>query len=831
MDYFAEPLDTVYKQLATSPSGLSDDEANARIAHHGKNVISVKSEPLWRIIAEPFRSIFVFVLFAAAAISVMHHAYLDAAIVVAIVLVNATIFYIQRYSTHRILRSLQKKNTDTAAVVRANKHLRISSSLLVPGDIIILDEGDKVPADARIIESHSCRVNESQLTGESLPIEKTNRPTHRTSELYERACMIYQGSFIIGGMAHAVVVATGNDTEFGQLAKLSATPYIKSPVEQKIDKLVTHVIAGVTAMAVVAFILALARGIEFSEALRFVMALAVSAVPESLSIAITVVLAIGMRKMAAKKALVRTMSAIENIGEISTIATDKTGTLTKNKPAVSNIVPLFATKPTLLRTLQRSTIPADKLKVRDPLDIAFEAYAPHDAQPLQTYPFEHAVGVSGAIYHNGGTYALYVKGAPEKIVLHSNLTDTEREKALITLNTLTSDGLRVVALAHVSLQKAPTSLEQIAKVRFNFDGYVGIADALRSEARGAIAQAQRAGITVRMITGDHFETAYHISRKLGLATSRDDVFDCRNLHRLSDKQLEAVILRTKVFSRVLPEQKYQILTTLKAHGITAMTGDGVNDVPALTKADVGIAMGSGVSITRDASDIILLDDNFRSIVTAIHEGRAIYANIKRIIGYLLATNFGEVLVSIGSLLLGLPLPFTPIQILWINLVTDTCLVIPLGMEPAEKNVMRQAPLRAGAPLLERRDFIRTITVAVTMAGVVLGIYLTALPIHTAAYASTLAFHAIVVMQWANAFGFRSDTEWTFKRLGVHNRAFYIGLTIAILLQALTLFTSFGGLLSLTPIAIKDFAVTTFVGFIAPLIVLDLLKIIRRRQAS
>jgi len=831
MEYFSASLSEVYTQLRTGITGLSNREADERQKHFGSNALVVQREPFWRVALEPFRSIFVYVLFAAAGISFMHHAYLDAIIVLAIVAINAIIFYLQRYATEKILRSLQKKSADTSMVIRAAAQLRVPSSALVPGDVIVLNEGDKVPADARVIESRSCRVNESQLTGESLPVEKTNRPDKKTSEIYERACMVYQGSFIIGGSAHAVVTETGNNTEFGKLARLSAQPYEKSPVEQKIDKLVAYVVAASAAIAIVAFILALLRGIEVSDALRFVMALTVSAVPEGLAIAITVVLAIGMRKMAAKKALIRTMASIENLGAITTIATDKTGTLTKNKPTVSITVPLFASDSALLRTLQYSTLAAAGGMVRDPLDIALETFAPLQTEPVQTYAFEHEIGASGAIYHSGSTYRLYIKGSPEKIIARSDLTDTEREKAHLELNKLTSGGLRVIALAHVSLLKIPSTLAGMGSAPLVFDGYVGIVDALRSEARAAIAAAHRAGISVRMITGDHFETAYHIGRELGLASSRDEVFDCRHMNRLNDKQLDVVVARTKVFSRVLPEQKYRILTMLKAHNITAMTGDGVNDIPALTKADVGIAMGSGASITKDASNIILLDDNFRSIVSAIREGRTIYSNIKRMVGYLLATNLGEVLVSLGALAAGLPLPFTPIQILWINLVTDSCLVIPLGMEPADKAIMKEAPLRANAPLLARRDILRTVTLAVAMAIVTLGIYVVMSHSNSSAYAGTLAFNAIVVMQWASAFGFRSDKDWAFARLAVHSPAFSIGLAISVGLQLMTLFTAFGGLLSITTTTVGDLFLTSCIAFVIPIVVLELFKITKTWQRN
>ena len=829
MKYYNAPLEDVYTSLKSNAVGLSKHEAATRLVKDGPNRIVIKGDPLWRKIIEPFRSVFMFVLLAAAAISLYHHEPLDAIIIIVIILVNAGIYYVQRFSTERILRSLQKKNVSVITVLRSGVEERIDSERLVVGDIIILEEGDKIPADARIISVRSCRVDESQLTGESLPIEKTSRPVKANSEIYERTNMLYQGSFLVGGEATAIITETGNDTEFGKLARLSSGPHRKTPVEQKIDRLVTQVIIGVTAVSVVTFGLALYRGIEITEALRFVMALAVSAVPEGLPIAITIILTLGMRKMAARKALVRNMAAIENTGAITTIATDKTGTLTKNLLSVKAIVPFGgSTRTATEKTLQLSTLPGAKSRVRDPLDTAFELYERNDKKPIHTYAFEHTVAMSGNLYHHGAELQLFVKGAPEKIIAASNLTDTEREKASIELNKLTANGLRVIALAHLKLAKQPESLEKITK-RFEFDGFVGVADVLRPEAKGAIRQAQAAGITVRMITGDHFETAYQIGKELGFVTSRDDVFDCRKMNVMNDATLEKIIAHTKVFSRVIPEQKHRILTILKKHDVAAMTGDGVNDIPALTNSHVGFSMGSGAAIARDAGDIILLDDNFRSIVSAIKEGRTIYANIKRMISYLLATNFGEVLVSVCSLIIGTPLPLTPIQLLWINIATDTPMVIPIGLEPAEKNIMKEPPHAPNAPLLSRYMIVRTLAVAVTMAATTLGIFLYFLSGHSEEYARTLAFNALVVMQWASAFGFRSEYDSVFARLAIKNTGFYIGLGCAVLLQSLVMFTPFGVLFGTVSVALSDLAWTSLVALIMPLVAIELHKLIHRPE--
>jgi Ca2+-transporting ATPase len=834
MDYHSLSTDATLAELRTSERGLSDIEIDERQREYGINTLAVHTEPLWKKIIEPFRSIFIIVLFFAAMISLFHHAYIDAIIILVIIAVSAIIYYVQQYSTEKILRSLQKHNKLEVTVVRSNGTVVIDSIELVPGDIILLEEGDKVPADSRLIDVRSFRVDESQLTGESLPVQKHSDPVAQASEIYERHNMVYQGSFTIGGYAKAVVVATGNTTEFGRLAALSSETDSTSPVQLKIDKLITQIIVAVVAIAMTSFVLAVYRGIELTEALRFVIALAVSAVPESLPIAISVILALGMHRMAKRKALVRSMPAIETIGVITTIATDKTGTLTKNKLTVQELW-ATSTNAVLESSLVNSLLPQGSSKVGDPLDTAFTEYATKrhithskKTMPAKVFQFEHSVAMSGNLWHKGNHFELFIKGAPEHVIERSDLTENERESVTAKLHHLTGLGYRVIALAHTEITTELSSLEALPKRhKLTFDGFVAIADILRPEAKAAIKTAQKAGIIVRMITGDHFETAYHIGKELGLVASRDEVFDSRKLSVMSDEELANTIDTIRVFARVVPEQKHRILSVLKKRDITAMTGDGVNDVPALTNAHVGLAMGSGVQIAKDAGDIILLDDNFRSIVSAVHEGRTIYANIKRMVTYLLSTNLGEVLVSFGSLVFGMPLPLAPVQILWINLATDSCLVIPLGLEPGEKRNMNVPPHKASAPLLSKYMVSRIVITALTMAITVLVLYWTYMNTYGVDYARTVAFSVLVVMQWASALSMRSDYEPVWKRVFKLSPAFLIGLTTAIILHLAALFTPLGELLHITTISLGDLAHITGIGIVVPLIVIETHKLVGR----
>jgi Ca2+-transporting ATPase len=831
MLYYTKTAEQALRDLDVSRSGLAVSEAAERLAIHGPNSVTVKGEPLWRKLIEPFANVFMLVLFIAAVISFLQQTWLDGTIIATIMAVSAIIYYIQRFSTERILRSLQRHDPQTVDVLRDGRTVKLDASQLVPGDVITLGEGDKVPADTRLIDSNSLRVDESQLTGESLPISKQTEKLPDDKEVYEQSNMLFQGSFVVGGEAMAVVVATGNNTQFGQLAALSTNVDMVSPVQAKIDKLLTQIIATVAAMALIAFTLSLWRGVDMVESLRFVLALSVSAVPEGLPVAISVVLVLGMRRMAAKKALVRTMRAIETIGVITTIATDKTGTLTKNQLTVQTTWPK-STKHFI--ELISQAINHRSGAMHDPLDNAFHEYArqhhvplPRN-EPVEIFPFDHNTAASGNLWHNGDTYDLIVKGAPEIILSRSGLTENEHEKLTAQLHKLSSAGYRVIAVAHQTLRRHITSMTDLtAKETFEFDGFVGVADILHPEAEKAIAAALRAGVSVRMITGDHFETAYHIGRQLGMVKTRDEVFDSRRMSVMSDKELESVIDRIRVFSRVIPEHKYRILSLLKKHNITAMTGDGVNDVPALANAHVGIAMGSGAGIAKDASDIILLDDNFKSIVDAMREGRAIFANIRRMLYYLLSTSAGEALTMIGSLIVGLPVPLAPVQILWVNLVTDTAMVIPLGLEPGEKSHMTDRPKKIDAPILNKFMVSRMVIVALGMAIMILIIYALYSQSHGTAYASTIAFSALVVMQWANAFNARSDNESIFVRLRVFNGKFYTGLAIAVTLQMIALFGPLGALLHVTPVGIGDLVVTGAIAFAVPIVLVEIHKWIGR----
>jgi len=834
MLFYTKTIKQTLDELDANDKGLAASDAQERLDTYGPNAIRVEGEPLWRKLIEPFANVFMLVLFIAALISFYHQSYLDAIIILVIMAASACIYYVQRFSTERILRSLKKHDNQLIETLRDGKTVSIDASELVPGDVIFIAEGEKIPADARVLVANSLRVDEAQLTGESEPINKQTDALRGNKEVYEQSNMLFQGSFVVSGEATAIVTTTGNNTEFGRLAALTKNNDVVSPVQKKIDKLLSQIIAVVAVLAVFALGLSLFRGVEFSESLRFVIALSVSAVPESLPVAISVVLVLGMRRMAAKKALVRTMRAIETLGAITTIATDKTGTLTKNKLTVQQTWQLDGGEKLLLETLAK-TINHRSQKLHDPLDSAFQEFTTQKkiTIPRQgaavTLPFDQSVAMSGNIWHHGSDYDLFVKGAPEHIIARSDLTENEREKATVQLQHMTGEGLRVIAVASLRMKRSISRFNELQKnEKLQFRGFIGVADILRPEAKRAIQTATKAGVTVRMITGDHFETAYHIGKQLGMVERRDQVFDSRRMSVMSDEEIEKIIGTIRVFSRVIPEHKYRILTLLKKNNITAMTGDGVNDVPALSNAHVGVAMGSGAPIAKDAGDIILLDDNFKSIIDAMREGRTIVSNIRRMLLYLLSTNTGEVITMLGALLIGVPVPLMPVQILWVNLVTDTSMVIPIGLEPGEKTNMAQKPLPPNAPILNKFMVSRMVLIALMIAGLTLGLYIAYSNAHDHEYGRTIAFSALVVMQWSSAFCVRSDYESLFKRLRVFNGKFYAGLAVGMSLQALVIFGPLGPLLHITPVALHDLLISGALAVILPVLLFETHKFIGRR---
>lgn len=825
MIWYKEKIEKLYEILETSEKGLSKKEVADRINKYGENQLAIKKDSIWKIILEPFKSVFVGVLIVAAIVSALSHEVLDAIIILVIIVVNSIIYYSQQYATTRVLRSLKKHSIQQVSVIRDGQEQTVSSVNLVPGDIVILNEGERIPADARVVHTDNLQVNESSLTGESVPVHKHASTLEADKEIYEQDNMVFQGTYVLSGDARVVVVETGSSTEFCKIAFLASDEKDKSPVQEKIDYLITLLVKVVAVIAVVVFALSLARGIPSGEALRFVLSLTVSAVPEGLPVALTVIIVLGMRRMAKQKALVSNFQAIEDIGLVTTIVTDKTGTLTKNH---LTIVESWSVGESRVEDVMKRTIDSSVSQV-DPLDQAIKEGVKSHHKIDKMYPFDLVLRMSGA--YSSRNKAVYIKGSPEHILALSKVSAKQRSEAESEMHKMASKGYRVIAFGvHNVSNNPPADLGEIKSNDINFVGFVAFADELRKESKRAIHAAHQAGVSVRLVTGDHYETAYNIGKTIDLADHPDQVIQGTDLPENKQALITAIKNKT-VFARILPEDKFRILKALKESGqITAMTGDGVNDVPALASAHVGIAMGSGSDIARDAGGIVLLNDNFVTIIRAVSEGRRIFDNIRRMLFYLLSTSLGEVLTMVGALMFGLPLPVTAIQILWINLVTDTALVLPLGLEPEEDGHMKRPPRNPKSPLLSRMLLNRMLIISLTMAVVTLVIgYVLHQQGKDIGYIQTVSFMALVVAQWMNVFNARSEYESSFSRIKKTNKWLVVGFAVAFVLQALVMFGPLADVFGVQTVSVWTILLTSGIMSIAVLMVSEIHKLITRKM--
>lgn len=838
-NYYNQTVKATLAELSVDPeTGLSTKEATKRQTIYGKNTLNVKTTSLLRKIIEPFLDIFMLILIAALVLSAIQQDWIETFAIAVIILADAIIYYIQRFSTDRILRSLKNSTQHDVAVLRDGEEQALDASALVPGDIVILREGDRIPADGRILNESGLLSDEAMLTGESDPIAKDARAISGFKKVYEQRNMVFSGSFVLTGSGRFIVTATGNRTEYGRIASLASSVEETSPISEKINRLVIKIAAVVVVLAGVVLTVQLIDGIDLFSALKFTLAMIVSAVPEGLPIAISIILALAAKRMAREQALVKELKAIESIGIITTLASDKTGTLTENRLELREVWtpgPLSTFRKELARTalLESTLIDAEGgSKMADPLDTSIIDYITQhrvnyrQLEALHSYAFDQNLKLSGNLYRGADQkLELALKGAPEVILARSHLSATDRETAELKLSELASKGYKVVAIATAEITHEINELERLSKSHpFNFIGFIAIADALRPATQQAIKQNARMGVKTKMVTGDHAGTAYAIGRELGLAHDISEVLDCSKLGNITDDDLADLVKSVTVFARVTPEDKFRILSAIKQSEICAMTGDGVNDVPALVGAHVGIAMGDSPSVVQDAGDIVLLDNNFKNITEAIKSSRTVLANIRRMLSYLLATNAGEALTMIGALILFGEQMLTPIQILWINLVTDSLLVIPLGLEPEETKILRQKPQSKDAPMLSSKLVIRMIIIAFTMATITLITYWVAkLTLGSAAQANTLAFTALVAMQWSSAITARGLYESAWQRLKTRHPAFYFALFVAVLLQISAIFGPLTVITGTVPTPLSAILLTALLAFALPLLIIETYK--------
>lgn len=827
-EYYNKKVKEVLEEFdVDSDLGLSDIEVNRRQKKYGKNTLEIKTSSFWQKIIEPFRDLFMIILLVALLLSILQGSLAEIIVISLDIFCDAAIFYVQQFSTERILRNLKQQTIQKIHVLRNGKDIELEAADLVPGDIVFLNEGDRVPADGRIISESGILTNESMLTGEADSIAKDAKSISGVKKIYEQRNMVFSGSFIITGTGKMVVVATGNSTEYGHIATLASGTNISSPIQDKINKLVVRIAIVVLSVAAIVLIIQLLDGISFFESAEFTLAMIVSAIPEDLPIATAIILAIGATRMAKKKALIKELRSIQSIGIVTTVASDKTGTLTENRLSLQKTWAKSANNH-LGDAIVCSALPASESG--DPMDTCIWNYATKEKilvgnNPLHSYAFDQSIRMSGNLYKEKSRYIIYLKGAPEVVLKKCSFTEKENAEIVTKLEELASFGYKILAIATVSIDREINELSRLGKDdKFTFLGLAAISDTIRREARTAISEAARAGVKVKMVTGDHAGTAFAIGRQLGLAKKPEEVLDCSKLSTLNDEILAEKVKSSTIFARVTPEDKYRILESMKKSEIVAMTGDGVNDVPALMNAHVGIAMGDGPSIVQDAGDIVLVDNNFKNIVEAIKEGRIILTNIRRMLIYLLATNAGEVLTMIIALVFGHTQLLLPIQILWVNLVTDSLMIIPIGLEPAEKHFISTKPEQKDAPILPRIYIERMLIISITMALITFGVYQISSLSLSHAESNTLAFISLVVMQWANAFNSRGIYESAFKRLRVKNPLFLIALLAAISLQLLATFGPLMSFVSAVSVPVEHLIYTVLVAFLVPILTVEIHKL-------
>ena len=852
-------IEEILKQYSTQKEGLSINEANARLKKYGPNKLKEqkKNSPL-KLFLSQFIDVLIFMLIIAAIASYMIGNHLDAIVILVVVIINSIIGFIQEYRAENAMEKLKSLVHTDAHVKRENNLKRIPSEKLVPGDIVILEEGDKVPADLILIESYDLRVDESSLTGESDFVKKDT--TYENIEDFSnkikdikkyskeeniQSKLVSMNSNVIFGKGTGVVIATGMETTIGRIATMIQEDEEETPLTIKVGKLGKRIGILSIIVCIFVFFIDFFQAMDILESFMTAVSLAVAAIPEGLPAVLTLTLALGMQKMAKSNAIVKKLSSVETLGSCTYICTDKTGTLTENKMTVRQPFLTSQENGVLIAGLCNGVRYEDDELIGNPTDLASYHFAlDNDFENLKAgrnfekeleIPFDSNRKRMTFIYseadeENNKDYYILTKGAPELILDLSNKIDFNghindfdpgtKNEIMREIDRMTKRSLRVIALAYnkidteeyekvsdldnKEIEKGDSEIHRTySKNRHHgesfekdliFAGLLGIMDPPRPEAIDAISDCQKAGINVVMITGDHKDTATAIAMELGILPRdyyiheenyNNSILTGQELEDLTDEEYNAIAKDIKVYARVYPEQKRRIIEVLQNHGeIVSMTGDGVNDAPALKKASIGVAMGSGTDVTKESADMIIQDDNFATIVSSIKEGRTIFDNIKRFLKFQLSTNIGAILtITIGSLL-PIPTPFTPIQLLWINIIMDGPPAQSLGLEGPEKDIMRRPPEKG--ELINRKTLMKITISGIVMAIGTLGLFIYELnngigDVKTKAI--TIAFTVFVLYQLFNALNYRSSSK-------SRNTMLWLSLIGSFILQVLVIYVPF-----------------------------------------
>ncbi len=896
--WHAASVEEVAERLATTSQGLSIEEARSRLAENGPNALTVEAgatlpKLIWQQVANPM----VYLLAGAGVVAAVAGKAFDAVVILLIVIANIIIGVVQEYRAEAALEALRRLSSPRARVLRDREVRVIEASDVVVGDVIVLETGDRVPADARLVTETDLRVDESALTGESEPVDKEMVVLAADTPLADRLTMVFSSTPVVGGRGTAIVTATGMGTVVGEIAsEVRSAERQETPLQQRLAVLSTRLGMLSIAAAVIIFALGVLRGESLFEMLLFAVAAAVSAIPEGLPTAVSVSLALGVQRMAKRNALVRRLAAVETLGGCTVVCTDKTGTLTRNQMTATRVWAggrTYSVSGEGFAPHGRILADADCVPVDitdDPIDdtpyavgllleighlannalleenedgqwvvegsptdgallaIAGKAGMPArgDAGRLDEIPFSSSFKYMATLdpTPDGGA-RLHVKGAAEKILGFCDrvligdevvdLTQERREQIRDVQLEFADRALRVVAAAYKEMPSGTSEADRDdAQSGCVFVGLWGLMDPPRPEAATAVAAAQRAGIAVKMITGDHAATGAAIARLVGILPENapaESVVTGAELDAMSEEELEARVRDISVFSRVEPRHKLRIVEALQRLGETvSMTGDGVNDAPALKRADIGVAMGiTGTEVSKEAADMVLADDDFATIVSAVEEGRVIYGNLQRVVAFLVMVALGQVLAIATSQVIGWPLPITPVMVLWANLVVASTLTIPLGIEPRHEDVLGLPPRSPSEGIIDRRSMWRIGTGSVLKAVGMLAVFGYFMETSTVLHAQTMAFTTLVAFEWAQAIGSRS---WRVPvtKLGLFtNRSLVVGLLGGVVLQWIAVSSiSAERILGTDPLGPTEWAIALVVGSTG-LVLSSVMTLIERRR--
>jgi len=845
-------------------NGLSEQEVKKRREKHGKNFLP-KEKPLskLKIFLEQFKSPLIYILVIAGLVTLFLGEYSDSIVIFAAVGVNTIVGFIQENKATQTLRKLKTVVKIKAEVKRQGNTKILDSKKLVPGDIIIVNAGDKVPADARIIKSKGLKINEMALTGEWLPAEKKEKSLPKDTPMADRTNTLYMGTIVEAGKATAVVTETGTTTKIGEVAQLvKETKEDKTPLQKKLARLAKIIGIIIVLVCFLIFIEGIVTGNSFLEMFTVAVAVAVAAIPEGLPVAMTVILAIGMQRILKKKGVVRKLLAAETLGSTSIVATDKTKTLTEGKMKATQVLtgeqllksgkgrgnPVSALTINALANegfIENPNDPMKKWKVQgDPTDRALLQAAVdkginkkelEEKYPeIDDIPFDAANKYIASLRRLDQNYnVLYLSGAPERILAvadylkigdkQKTLSNQDKIRIENTLEKMTSKGLRVVAVGYKKTSKEDKKkiIKQVKGKLVNVNGvtlvgFVGLEDPLREDVKGAIDTCRGAGMTPILVTGDHRLTAKAIAEEIGIKTNSDNIVEGKDLDKMSDEELDKRVEEIKIYARVEPAHKMRIIEAWQdKNEVVAMTGDGINDAPALKRADIGVALGSGTEVAKGTSDLILLNDKFSIIVAAVEEGRRIIDNIRKVITYLLSDSFSEIVLIGGALLFGFPLPISAVQILWVNLIEDGLPHISLAFEPKEKGIMKREPQDHNVPLLTREMKVIIFIIGLFTDLILLGLFFWLWGAnHDITYVRTMIFAALSIDSLFYVFSCKTLDKNLWHVNPLSNNILNIAWVVGIIMLALALYLPvFQHLLDTVPIGFYDWLILLGLGII------------------